>query len=160
MQTDLAENLQEFNSIETERNAIYLLTRLANKLGAAGEWGKKGENEEDWPSGKKWNNKKRPSGHRLATRLSRNRRSNRSSSRLPGEEAANCHALPEVENRREKREFQGGGGCLAGGAKTYCSQCTERKYCIQIRFILNLTLVQGNHYPNSLSLEQFNIIIF
>jgi len=34
MQTDLAENLQEFNSIETERNAIYLLTRLANKLGA------------------------------------------------------------------------------------------------------------------------------
>lgn len=31
MQTDLAENLQEFNSIETERNAIYLLTWLANK---------------------------------------------------------------------------------------------------------------------------------
>jgi len=41
MQTDLAENLQEFNSIETERNAIYLLTRLANKLGAprSEKWG-------------------------------------------------------------------------------------------------------------------------
>lgn len=39
MQTDLAENLQEFNSIETERNAIYLLTRLAHNLGARGAGG-------------------------------------------------------------------------------------------------------------------------
>lgn len=74
---------------------------------------KSGELEEHWPSGKKWNNKKRPSDHWLATRLSRNRRSNRSNSRQPGEEAANCHALPVVENRREKWEFQR--GKVAGG---------------------------------------------
>lgn len=67
MQTDLAENLQEFNSIETERNAIYLLTWLANKPLQGGGWRSTGgTGRAGLPSGKKWNNKKRPSGgHRL-----------------------------------------------------------------------------------------------
>jgi len=66
------------------------------------------------------------------------------------EVAADCQEKkPQIATRCQRWKiagksgsFQGEGGCLAGGAKTYCSRCTERKCFIQIKFILILKLVQ------------------